>query len=298
MPRTPRRPAGPERSLPFGSPHRPASPFRRRRQSQRCLFRPCQRRRCSRKQRRDAGYTKDHPQGLSRLTSWSKRLAPKPHRRKLFPFPGRHPSMRHSEKGNPAGHRPKVAGTYGQPGSRTPLQNTRRPAERRSRSRRSHNPGCHTRLWNRFPETHTFLEPGALESWECPMKEASRSNNPTLSGKGCRCEVATACDHPLNVGSEEAPHGAGLRPPLKRPVRFSRKPLSQRCRTRVQGRNQRDQAYKPVFDDKPALRQVSPPAVAPSLAAMRPNAPHDPAVKLKEEPADMGLAVVTGPNLE
>ena len=31
------------------------------------------------------------------------------------------------------------------------------------------------------------------------------------------------------VGSEEAPRGAGLRPPLKRLVRFSRKPLSQRC---------------------------------------------------------------------
>ena len=42
------------------------------------------------------------------------------------------------------------------------------------------------------------------------------------------------------VGSEEAPLRAGLRPPLKRPVRFSRKPLSQRCRTRGQGRNQRD----------------------------------------------------------
>ena len=31
------------------------------------------------------------------------------------------------------------------------------------------------------------------------------------------------------VGSEEVPRGAGLRPPLKRLVRFSRKPLSQRC---------------------------------------------------------------------
>ena len=31
------------------------------------------------------------------------------------------------------------------------------------------------------------------------------------------------------VGSEEAPVGAGLRPPLKRLVQFSRKPLSQRC---------------------------------------------------------------------
>ena len=31
------------------------------------------------------------------------------------------------------------------------------------------------------------------------------------------------------VGSEEAPRRAGLRPPLKRPVRFSRMPLSHRC---------------------------------------------------------------------
>ncbi len=35
----------------------------------------------------------------------------------------------------------------------------------------------------------------------------------------------------ITVGSEEAPRGASLRPPLKRPVRFSRKPLSQRCRS-------------------------------------------------------------------
>ena len=33
----------------------------------------------------------------------------------------------------------------------------------------------------------------------------------------------------LVVGSEEAPRRADLRPPLKRLVRFSRKPLSQRC---------------------------------------------------------------------
>ena len=33
----------------------------------------------------------------------------------------------------------------------------------------------------------------------------------------------------IGVGSEEAPRRAGLRPPHKRLVRFSRKPLSQRC---------------------------------------------------------------------
>ena len=34
------------------------------------------------------------------------------------------------------------------------------------------------------------------------------------------------------------------------------------------------------------------PAVAPSLVTMRPKAPHDPAIKLVEEPADVGLAIV------
>ena len=60
---------------------------------------------------------------------------------------------------------------------------------------------------------------------------------------------------------------------------------------RVQGRNQRDQAYKPVFAHKLALRQVSPPSVALSLVTMRPKTLHDPAIRLVEEPADMGLEV-------
>ena len=54
------------------------------------------------------------------------------------------------------------------------------------------------------------------------------------SGSVLRSIGSARADAPLfadfaAVGSEEAPVGAGLRPPLKRLVQFSRKPLSQRC---------------------------------------------------------------------
>ena len=65
--------------------------------------------------------------------------------------------------------------------------------------------------------------------------------------------------------------------------------------TKIQGRNQCDQAYKSVFVDQLARRELFPTHVAPALATMRPNSPHDPAVKLVEELADVGLAVVLAP---
>ena len=65
--------------------------------------------------------------------------------------------------------------------------------------------------------------------------------------------------------------------------------------SRVQGRDQRNQSYKPVFANEPALREPFPAGVAPSLVTMRPDASHDPTVKLVEEPADMGLAVILAP---
>ena len=65
--------------------------------------------------------------------------------------------------------------------------------------------------------------------------------------------------------------------------------------SKVQGRNQGDQAYKPVLANELALRQPFPASVAPSLVTMRPETPHDPAVKLVEELADVGLAVILAP---
>ena len=65
--------------------------------------------------------------------------------------------------------------------------------------------------------------------------------------------------------------------------------------TKVQGRNQRDQAYQPVLVDQLALRQLFPASVAPALVTMRPKPPHDPAVKLVEELADVGLTVILAP---
>ena len=65
--------------------------------------------------------------------------------------------------------------------------------------------------------------------------------------------------------------------------------------SKVQGRNQGDQAYKPVLVDQLALRQPFPASVAPSLVTMRPETPHDPTVKLVEELADVGLAVILAP---
>ena len=65
--------------------------------------------------------------------------------------------------------------------------------------------------------------------------------------------------------------------------------------SRVQGRNQRNQSYKPVFANQLTLRELFPAGVAPSLVTMRPDASHNPAVKLVEEPTDMGLTVVLAP---
>ena len=94
----------------------------------------------------------------------------------------------------------------------------------------------------------------------------------------------------LGVGSEEAPRRAGLRPPLKRPVRFSRKPLSQRCL--IEGsRKEPNRAGVRVRTRRAA---GAPAAVASrrgaSTETMRPKPPNNPAVKLVEELADIGLA--------
>jgi hypothetical protein len=52
---------------------------------------------------------------------------------------------------------------------------------------------------------------------------------------------------------------------------------------------------KPVVAVKCGLRQLFPAAVAPSLEAMRPDSPHDPAVESVEKPADVGALIVLAP---
>src|SRR5271154_5172949 len=95
------------------------------------------------------------------------------------------------------------------------------------------------------------------------------------------------------VGSEEARLRAGLRPPLKLYVRFSRIQLSRSLpRGRCQRRNQLDQVDQPVLAVQLGFRQLSPAAVPPPLESMRPNPPHDPAVEPVEELSDVGSLVV------
>ena len=103
----------------------------------------------------------------------------------------------------------------------------------------------------------------------------------------------------IAVGSEEAPGRASL-PSAAQTARtvFPQAAFTQVSHRKIQGRNQCNETYQPVFANQPALRELFPARVAPALVTMRPDASHDPAVKLVEESADMGPTVVGGPNLE
>ena len=96
------------------------------------------------------------------------------------------------------------------------------------------------------------------------------------------------------VGSEEArPAGAGLRPPLKRYVRFSRIPLSRR-RPRVMrtdGRNQTDKVHQVQLAVERSAGQGLPSPTPPPLVPMRPHATHHPSVELVEELPDVSTLV-------
>src|SRR6266699_2361029 len=83
---------------------------------------------------------------------------------------------------------------------------------------------------------------------------------------------------------------AGLRPPLKLHVRFSRMQLSRRSefRSGTQRRNQRNQADQPQLATKTLSREPLPPCTAPTSIMMRPQASHHPAIKLVEESPHVG----------
>ena len=100
----------------------------------------------------------------------------------------------------------------------------------------------------------------------------------------------------MSVGSEEARLRAGLRPPLKLHVRFSRMQLSRRCS--VPGcnrRNQSNQIHQLELAIELGGRQNFPASTAPALEPMRQNAPHNPSVKSVEELSDVGTLKIIAP---
>src|SRR5215472_4012659 len=89
---------------------------------------------------------------------------------------------------------------------------------------------------------------------------------------------------------------AGLRPPLKLGVQFSRTQLSQRRSfLSSDGRNHRNQVDKPILSIELAAWKCFPSAAAPLAVSMRPNPSHYPTVELVEEQSDASPLVVVAP---
>ena len=89
---------------------------------------------------------------------------------------------------------------------------------------------------------------------------------------------------------------AGLRPPLKLGVQFSRTQLSRRRRSlRGDGRDHRNQIHKPVLAVELTAWQRSPTAAAPLVVPVRPDPPYQPSVEPVEELSDLGPLVVVAP---
>ena len=98
------------------------------------------------------------------------------------------------------------------------------------------------------------------------------------------------------VGSEEARFRAGLRPPLKLPVRFSRMQLSQRCSPlKCKRKNQSHQIHQSHLAIQLGAREQLPTRTTPTIESMRPNAPHNPAIKSVEELSDVGSFEIVTP---
>ena len=74
-----------------------------------------------------------------------------------------------------------------------------------------------------FPEERRYVERSGSERVNGRLKDEFGGRHVRVRG------YDKVLAHLMFVGSEEAPRRAGLRPPLKRPVQFSRRPLSQRC---------------------------------------------------------------------
>src|SRR5215469_17701210 len=99
-------------------------------------------------------------------------------------------------------------------------------------------------------------------------------------------------------GAFETSH-AGLRPPLKLGVRFSRTQLSRRRSSLSgDGRDHRNQVHKPVLAVELSGWQRFPTATAPLAVPVRPDPPHQPAVEPVEELSDVSPLVVLAPTAE
>jgi hypothetical protein len=93
--------------------------------------------------------------------------------------------------------------------------------------------------------------------------------------------------------------GAGLRPPLKLDVQFSRIQLSgRRTIAGGYGRDRTNEVYKSKLTVEPSCRECLPPHAAPALESVRPDSPHDPSVELVEEPSDVGALEVVPPGYQ
>src|SRR5215467_3580092 len=93
-------------------------------------------------------------------------------------------------------------------------------------------------------------------------------------------------------GGAQFDEHAGLRPPLKLHVQFSRMQLSRRFPTGwARAKVKCEQTDKPHLAVQHRLRQLFPPAAAPALASMRPDATHDPSIKTGEELSNVSLLV-------
>src|SRR5215831_8225573 len=127
-----------------------------------------------------------------------------------------------------------------------------------------------------------------------------------LSGSAVAVIVSTSCTS-WRGASPRAPacrvgggaldcSRAGLRPPLKLGVQFSRTQLSRRRRSlRGNGRDHRNQVHKPVLAVELTAWQRSPTAAAPLVVPVRPDPPHQPSVEPVEELSDLGPLVVVAP---
>jgi hypothetical protein len=132
----------------------------------------------------------------------------------------------------------------------------------------------------------TLLE-GPQKAGEQAVLWDRRNDAGDLASSGVYCRVGG--------GAFGCPH-AGLRPPLKPDVRFSRIRLSRRrSPERFEGWNQTDKVDQPTLAIQLRAWKRFPSGTAPPLVSVRPESPHDPSVKLVEEPSDVGALVVLAP---
>src|SRR3982750_4701998 len=89
---------------------------------------------------------------------------------------------------------------------------------------------------------------------------------------------------------------AGLRPPLKLDVQFSRIQLSRGLfPLSSDGGDHRNQVHEPVLAVELVVRQSSPSTAAPPLEPVRPDPPHQPLIEPVKEPPDVSPLVVVAP---